>query len=48
VLEAMKMENEITAPISGTVISLNVKLGNTVEKGTSLLEIEPTSMMDNS
>ena len=48
VLEAMKMENEITAPISGTVISVNVKLGNTVEKGTSLLEIEPTSTMDNS
>ena len=48
VLEAMKMENEITAPVAGTVIALHVKLGDAVEKGTSLLELEPASTTDNS
>ncbi len=46
VLEAMKMENEITAPISGTVLSVNVKLGDTVEKGTTLLELETAATED--
>ena len=31
VLEAMKMENEIVAPVDGTVASINVKTGDTVD-----------------
>ena len=33
VLEAMKMENEIVAPQDGTVASINVSEGATVETG---------------
>ncbi len=36
VLEAMKMENLITAPLDGKVLSLLVKDGEKVEKGTLL------------
>jgi biotin carboxyl carrier protein len=36
VLEAMKMENLITAPFAGKVLSLLVKDGEKVEKGTLL------------
>ena len=31
ILEAMKMENEIVAPVDGTVASINVKTGDTVD-----------------
>lgn len=48
VLEAMKMENEISAPLAGTVISVHVKLDDAVEKGTKLLELEPTRPTDTS
>ena len=37
----MKMENEINAPISGIVKSINVKEGSSIEKGDLILEIEP-------
>ena len=40
VIEAMKMENEITSPRAGTVASLQVKAGDTVETGAELLTIE--------
>ncbi len=40
ILEAMKMENEIKSPQAGKVKSIFVKKGNTVEKGTLLLELE--------
>lgn len=40
VLEAMKMENEITAPISGTIASVNCAVGGTVAGGTVLFEIK--------
>jgi len=40
ILEAMKMENEIKSPQAGKVKSILVKKGNTVEKGTLLLELE--------
>ena len=33
VLEAMKMENEIVAPQDGTVASINVAVGDSVEAG---------------
>ena len=36
VLEAMKMENEIMAPDDGTVASVSVTNGATVEAGTVL------------
>ncbi len=40
VVEAMKMENEITAPKSGTVATVKVQPGLIVEAGTTLLVIE--------
>ena len=36
VLEAMKMENEVVAPEAGTVASINVAVGDSVEAGTVL------------
>lgn len=40
VLEAMKMETEITAPNAGTVTRLHVAPGDPVQGGQALLEIE--------
>ncbi|MBO8182483.1 MAG: biotin/lipoyl-binding protein [Archaeoglobus sp.] len=40
VLEAMKMENEITSPKSGVVRKLNVRKGEKVETGDLLAIIE--------
>jgi pyruvate carboxylase subunit B len=39
VLEAMKMENELTAPIAGTVTGVHVRPGEAVGKGTVLVEV---------
>lgn len=39
VLEAMKMENEILAPIDGKIIEINCAEGNTVEGGAILFEV---------
>ncbi len=36
ILEAMKMENEIVAPQDGTVASINVAAGQSVDAGTLL------------
>ena len=36
VLEAMKMENEIVAPADGTIASINVSVGASVEAGATL------------
>ena len=36
ILEAMKMENEIVAPQDGTVASINVTVGQSVEAGDVL------------
>lgn len=36
ILEAMKMENEITAPEDGTIASINVAVGDSVESGDTL------------
>ncbi|MBR1816859.1 MAG: biotin/lipoyl-binding protein [Lachnospiraceae bacterium] len=36
VLEAMKMENEVVAPEDGTVASINVAAGDSVEAGDTL------------
>ncbi len=40
VLEAMKMENSIQSPSSGTVRSVNVSTGDTVSEGTIVMTIE--------
>jgi len=40
VLEAMKMENELSATGAGTVRSIHVAEGDNVDKGTLLIEIE--------
>ena len=36
ILEAMKIENEIVAPQDGTVASINVAVGDSVEPGATL------------
>ncbi len=43
VVEAMKMENEITAPQDGVVSHLNVAEGQTVKTGAVLAVIDPVS-----
>ena len=40
ILEAMKMENEINSPLSGTVINISVESGIAVEKGALIMEIK--------
>ncbi len=40
VVEAMKMENELKSPKEGTVTTIKVKPGQTVEKGELLIVIE--------
>lgn len=40
ILEAMKMENEIKAPISGIVTSLPLAVGTSVQKGEVLAQLE--------
>ncbi|MDR2279836.1 MAG: hypothetical protein LBE07_03155, partial [Gordonia sp. (in: high G+C Gram-positive bacteria)] len=40
VLEAMKMENPVTAHKAGTVTGLAVEAGAAVTQGTALLEIK--------
>lgn len=39
ILEAMKMENEIQAPVDGTVEEIFVKPGDTVEGGAPLVQL---------
>ena len=41
VIEAMKMENEVQAPISGTVIGVFVAKGDAVTPDEALIEIQP-------
>ncbi len=38
-MEAMKMENEIKAPVSGNILKISVQEGQTVDKGTTVIEI---------
>lgn len=38
-MEAMKMENEIRAPVSGVIQKIHVETGQTVDKGTMIIEI---------
>jgi biotin carboxyl carrier protein len=39
VLEAMKMENELSSPVAGTVTAIHAVPGQPVEKGTVLIEV---------
>jgi len=41
VLEAMKMENEISSTIEGKVSKLHVKVGDVVNAGDPLIEVDP-------
>ena len=41
ILEAMKMQNEIQAPVSGTVTSVNCDEGQSIEANIPLVVIEP-------
>ncbi len=43
ILEAMKMQNEIQAPISGTVTSVSCEEGQSIEANVPLVVIEPDS-----
>ena len=40
ILEAMKMENEITAPVDGTIESLSLTVGSTVAGGDLLFDVK--------
>ena len=39
ILEAMKMENEITSNVSGKIEKINYEIGQTVKKGSIIMEI---------
>jgi len=41
ILEAMKMENEITAPADGSVTAVHVQPGDSVGVGDALVTLEP-------
>jgi biotin carboxyl carrier protein len=41
ILEAMKMQNEVTAPVAGTVSEINCKEGANIEANVPLVVIEP-------
>ena len=41
ILEAMKMQNEVLAPVSGIVINVNCEDGQNVQANTTLMIIEP-------
>ncbi|HLJ75204.1 MAG TPA: biotin/lipoyl-containing protein [Thermoanaerobaculia bacterium] len=43
VLEAMKMENEIQAPVDGVVDEVFVQAGQTVDNGADLVRIAPST-----
>lgn len=40
ILEAMKMEMPVVAPVGGTVKAINVTVGQAVESDTAIAEIE--------
>ena len=43
ILEAMKMQNEIQAPVDGTVVSVACEEGQAIEANVPLVVIEPNS-----
>ena len=46
VLEAMKMESAMEAPVSGTVTRIFVEIGAMVSSGTVLVLVQTTNSMD--
>jgi biotin carboxyl carrier protein len=46
ILEAMKMQNEIQAPVSGTVVSVQCSEGEAIEANVPLVVIEPAATED--
>ncbi len=46
VVEAMKMQNELVAPVAGEVVAIPVAEGDSVNPGDLLLEIEPAVTSD--
>ena len=48
ILEAMKMQNEIQAPISGTVSEIHCEEGQSIEANVPLLVITPEDTEDDS
>ena len=46
ILEAMKMQNEIQAPVNGTVISVACEEGQAIEANVPLVIIEPEPTED--
>ena len=44
VLEAMKMQNEIQAPISGMITQMGCEPGDSIEANSPLLVIEPQNI----
>ena len=47
ILEAMKMQNEVAAPISGTITEINCKSGENIDANLPLVVIEPLSDSEN-
>jgi biotin carboxyl carrier protein len=43
ILEAMKMQNEIQAPVTGTVVSVQCEEGQAIEANIPLVIIEPVA-----
>jgi biotin carboxyl carrier protein len=41
IIESMKMETEITAPLTGSVVAVHVRQGETVGMRASLVDLEP-------
>jgi 3-methylcrotonyl-CoA carboxylase alpha subunit len=46
VIEAMKMEHALVAPVDGTVAELRVDAGSQVAEGALVMAIEPASEPD--
>ena len=46
ILEAMKMQNEIQAPISGKVVEINCESGDSIEANMPLIVIQPQDSKD--
>jgi biotin carboxyl carrier protein len=44
----MKMQNEVQAPITGTVVSVNISEGDAIEANIPLLVIEPVATDEDS
>jgi biotin carboxyl carrier protein len=47
ILEAMKMQNEVAAPISGTITEINCKSGENIVANLPLVVIEPLTDSEN-